>query len=208
MAASEPDPLQSWNKFLNPDSLKSNLIVASMFLAAYESLRASVIDQLKDFFCVGFDQNGFNYSPDYESKVLSKHKSPLRASLLWLKDMDVVTGSDLDRVDRIRKHRNEIAHDLPRFITESDSDVNVPLIVDICEMVAKIDQWWIREVEIPTNPDFTPEQLDSIDYAGVTSGRMMFLRMMLEIATGDDEQASSYYNAFTKAASDMAQRSS
>lgn len=203
MAKSQPNPFESWNKFLNPDSLKSNLIVASLFLTAYESLRASVIDSLKEYFCIGFDQDGLKLSPRYQSEVLSRHKSPLRASLLWLQEMDVVTESDLECVDQIREHRNEIAHDLPRFITESDSDVKVSLIANICELVAKIDKWWICEVEIPTNPDFTSEQLDSIDCDGVASGRMTFLRMMLEIATGDDEQAAEYYNAFTKTASDM-----
>lgn len=201
MTDRQPDVFASWMKFLNPDSLKSNLIVASLFLTAYETLRESIIDQLKGFFITGFNRaDGYKYSPDYQSKVLSQHNSPLCASLLWFKDMDAITDEDIDKVDRIREHRNEIAHDLPRFIATADCDVNVALIADICEIVAKIDRWWIREIEIPTNPDFTPDDLDSIDYDAVTSGRMMFLRMMLEIATGTDDKASFYYNEFAKQA--------
>lgn len=40
---------RGWAKLVNPDSLRSNLIAASIFLAAYEILRASVIDHIKDF---------------------------------------------------------------------------------------------------------------------------------------------------------------
>ncbi len=202
MAPQQHDPLQDWKKFLNPESLKTNLIAASLFLAAYETLRASVVDQLKDFFCTGFDEDGYTYSPEYEAKVLSRHKSPLGASLLWLREMGVISENELARVDHIRAHRNEIAHDLPRFITNANSNVSIALIAEVCELVVKIDQWWIREVEIPTHPNFTPEQLDSIDYTGVASGRMMFLRLMIDIATGDDEQTIAYYNALANSSAD------
>ncbi len=36
-------------KFLNPDTLRGNLIAASRFLAAYETLRASIMDQIRGF---------------------------------------------------------------------------------------------------------------------------------------------------------------
>jgi hypothetical protein len=173
----------SWAKFLNPETLRANLITASIFLAAYETLRASVIDHIRGFFTDGFDENRPITSDDYRTKVLSLDKSPLRASLLWLKQMGVVDDSDITRVDQIREHRNEVAHDLPKFIATADADINVELISAIYDLVTKIDRWWIREVEMPTNPDFDGQEIVDND---IESGNMLFLQMMIRVATGED----------------------
>ena len=55
MSAKRESAYQGWAKLLKPEVLRSNLIVASLFLAAYESLRASIIDRVRDFFADGFD---------------------------------------------------------------------------------------------------------------------------------------------------------
>ena len=116
MDENQQKAFDSWAKFLNPEILKSNLIAASLFLAAFEMLRSSVISPIRDFFSCGFDQNGPIVDPKYETKVLSLDKSPLRASLLWLKDMDVISLDDMLIVDRIREHRNQLAHELMKFV--------------------------------------------------------------------------------------------
>lgn len=54
---------QSWERFLNPETLRSNLIVASIFLAAYEILRQSIIERIRDFYIKGFDSSGFTVDP-------------------------------------------------------------------------------------------------------------------------------------------------
>jgi len=111
----------SWAKFLNPETLRANLITASIFLAAYETLRASVIDNIRGFFTNRFDENGLIVSNDYRTRVLSLDKSPLRASLLWFKQMGAVDDNNTPQVNRIREHRNEGAHGLPKFIATADS---------------------------------------------------------------------------------------
>jgi hypothetical protein len=189
--------LQGWAKFLNPESLKSNLITASIFLAAYETLKASVIDRIRNFFTYEFDENGGVVSEDYESEVLSldtnKNKSPLRASLLWLKQRSVISATDIELVDNIRNHRNELAHNLPEFLTTVDADVNVNFLYQIYNLVAKIDCWWIKEVEISANSDFDTQEVDDID---IQSGTMLFIQMMVKIAAGED--SSIFWDEFQK----------
>jgi hypothetical protein len=193
MDAPKEKASQGWAKFLNPESLRSNLIAASIFLAAYETLRASVIDRIRDFFTYEFNANGGGISDDYKSKVLSLDKSPLRASLLWLKEMSAIGIADIELVDHIRKHRNELAHDLPKFLTTVDADVNVNLLCEIYDLVAKIDRWWIKEVDIPTNSDFDTQEIADTD---IQSGTMLFIQMMLKIATGED--SSVFWDEFQK----------
>jgi len=49
---------RSWERFLNPQSLRANLVVGSLFIAAFEMLKDSIIDHIRDFFSTGFNQAG------------------------------------------------------------------------------------------------------------------------------------------------------
>lgn len=184
---------ESWIKFLDPTSLKENLIKASLFLAAYETLRNSVIEQIRSFFSSGFDEHGPTISSRYQSEVLSRHKSPLRASLLWLLDMGVISNLDIDMVDHIRKHRNALAHDLPSFISTIDAQIDSELINSICALVTKIDRWWVREFEIPVNREFDNKIIEDFE---ITSGNMLFLQLMIHIATSSHTEAQEFYMDF------------
>jgi|688.fasta_scaffold270646_3 hypothetical protein len=199
MNENQQKAFDSWAKFLNPEVLKSNLIAASLFLAAFEALRSSVISPIRDFYSCGFDQYGPIVDPEYQTKVLSLDKSPLRASLLWLKDREVISSGDMLLVDRIRKHRNQLAHELMKYVATSDCEIDGELIVSIYELVAKIDRWWILNVEVPTNPDF-----DGYDVyeSGVQSGNMIFLKLMIDIVTGH-ESANEVYASFMGSVREM-----
>jgi uncharacterized protein YvpB len=78
----------SWENFLNPKTLRENIIIASVFSMTYEILKQSIIGRIKDYFLIGFDENGYTYSERYKEKVLSLNKNPLNASLAWLQNMN------------------------------------------------------------------------------------------------------------------------
>jgi hypothetical protein len=59
-----------------------------------------------------------------------------------------------------------------------------------------------------TNPDFDDQDVHSIDDAEITSGNMMFLQMMIEIATGDDAIAGEMYNQLMQMAEQRAAKTS
>lgn len=40
----------AWERYLNPEILRTNLIVASLFITAFEMLKDSIIGQVKYFF--------------------------------------------------------------------------------------------------------------------------------------------------------------
>lgn len=52
-----------WQNFLNPDVLRPTLIVASLYIAAYEVLKDTIIEQIKSFYTFGFDPNGWRTEP-------------------------------------------------------------------------------------------------------------------------------------------------
>lgn len=186
--------VRGWAKFLNPATLRGNLIAASIFIAAYQTFRANVVDRLQGFFTNGFDASGPIIDLEYKSKVLSLDKSPLRATLLWLKGMSAIDDADVANADRVREHRNALAHKLQDFLLAANSEIDLGLLEILCKLVAKIDRWWIREVEMTTNPDLEDQQ-DVAD-EDITSGTMFFLSLMLRIAVGDDSAA--YWEDFRK----------
>jgi len=195
MTADREQNLRGWAKFLNPESLRSNLIVAAIFMASYETLRTAIIDRIKEFFTHGFTQDGPIVGDEYRSKVLTLDKSELRASLLWLRSMDAIDDSDVQVFDAIRQHRNELAHELVRFVTSVDAEMQVDLLVALRGLLTKIERWWIREVEIPTDPDYDGSEISD---DGIHSGSMLFLQMMIDIATGKDPSA--YWDAWQQLA--------
>ena len=85
----------SWEAFLNPELLRPSLITASIYIATFEILKSAIVDRVKDFYTNGFDQNGWRISPQYQSKVLSKNRSPVYASLAWLKDANAIDDANL-----------------------------------------------------------------------------------------------------------------
>ena len=191
--ADETDVMQSWLKFLNPQALRSNLILASIYLAAWETFEHGIIRHLESFHFVGLDVNGSAYSDEYK-QVLDRDKSQFRASMLWLKDMGVIDAADMGLADRGRQHRNDIAHNLPAYVAQASHNVDVALLGELCTLLNKIDVWWIRNFEIPTNCEFDDHDVDAIPDSEIKSGNMLFLSMMFNIATGDDAQATELYN--------------
>ena len=97
--------IASWGKILHPETLKSNIITASIFSMAFEMLKSSIIAKIEDFFVIGFDENGITVSSDYKKKVLSLDKSPLYASLQWLQNEDAINNEDLKTFEHIKKWR-------------------------------------------------------------------------------------------------------
>jgi hypothetical protein len=67
------DVPKSGENFLNPEVLRPNLIMASLYIAAFEMLKDTIIDRTRDFYTTGFDSRvkkngGRRTSPDYEEK--------------------------------------------------------------------------------------------------------------------------------------------
>jgi hypothetical protein len=174
---------ESWEKFLKPETLRSNLILASLFITSYETLKDSIIEQLKDFYTHGWDENGPVVSGSYETKVLSldPKKNPFRASIAWLKDNQVIDEADERKLKELREHRNEVAHNLPKFIAEVGKEVKLSAITEIFELVTKIDRWWIVNVELETQEQIDPSKVNLNE---IISGRMIFLQLTIGIATG------------------------
>jgi len=186
---------KTWERFLNPEMLRTNLIVASLFITSFEMLKDSIIGRIKNFFINGFNDDGWIISDEYKTKVLALNKSPLYASLEWLKNNDVIDDHDIQRFNDIKKCRNEISHEIDKFISEGIKNDPLPLFGQMTDLLYKIEKWWILNVEIPTNPDFDNQEIDE---QGIMPGKIITLRLLSDIALGSEEESKFYYNEFIK----------
>lgn len=187
---------RSWEDFLNPDVLRPRLIAASLFITGFELLKESVVGRIRDFFCFRFDATGKIIDPQYQADVLSRNRSPIYASLAWLKDMGAIDDTDVAAFDRVKLCRNHLAHRLLELVgSEGMPPDFAERFQEMVALLHKIGVWWIREVDIPTNPDLDGK---SVDEAEITPGPVMGLQLLCDVALGSEERSRFYYEELKK----------
>jgi len=197
------EAFKSWENFLNPDKLKNNLIQSSIYLSSYEIFKSGTIDKLKDFFTSHWHMNENTGelegvpSASYKEKVLDLYpKDEFHACCLWFKNILALDDDDMMDIAMVRKHRNEIAHELPKFITGQGVSVSSKNLNSLISIQDKLDKWWIREIEIPTNPDFDAGSYDNIDWNNVFGSNTLLLSLLSTIFDGNDAYLKDLYKIF------------
>lgn len=181
---------QSYENLLDPNILRPRIIECSLFIAFFESLKDTIISRIRDFFATEFDENGGRHNAKYQSAVLNRNRSPTYASLDWLKEHGVIAQTDIDRFDLLKQRRNELAHGLLNILGTSEAPPDLrEQFIDLMALCHKIDLWWIKNVELATNPDFAGQDIKDED---ITPGSTLMIRLLMDVAMGG-ESASSYY---------------
>lgn len=183
----------SWERVLHPTTLKKNIITASIFSMGFEMLKNSIVEKIKGFFTNGFDENGMIVSAEYKEKVLVLNRSPLYASLTWLRDMGAIDDEDLEKFEYIKRCRNTLAHEMLTFASSGiDFDVT-ETFEEMVGLLRKIEIWWFVNLDMAIDPEAYPEDLD---LEQVTPGPVWGLQMLIDVALGSEDEAQKYYNYF------------
>lgn len=187
---------QAFVDFLNPEVMRPRLVAASLYIAAFESLKDAIVDRIRSFYSYGFDESGEKVKPQYRTEVLARNRSPVHASLDWLKDREVLVEDDLLAFERVKTCRNRLAHEL---LTTLDTDGLPPdfgrCLEEMLHLLRKVEIWWIVSVEIPTNPDLDDV---TVNEAEIIPGRVATLHMLIDIALGDEATSRSYYDEYLR----------
>lgn len=166
---------QALARLLTREVLKENLATAGLYLIAWEFLQDAIIGQPKGFFSLGSKER-------YREVVLALYpESPLIASCMWFQDSGVLTAEDVNEIRQIRKHRTDIAHEMPNVLLDPETQVDEAKLMRIYELLSKIDRWWITEVEIPCNEQYDGQ---TINAGEVKSLRVMFLELLIDSVYG------------------------
>lgn len=169
-------------KFLNPKIMKDNLVLAALYLAAYELLKSAIIDNIRDFFSFDFIDGKPRPDPEYQTQVTKVHKDVFYASCLWLLQNEIIAEDEVEELKGIRRHRNQIAHELPRLLIDNDFELNLDYFVRIHQLLHKIELWWVKNMEIPANADF--DHVSVVD-SEIYPGRLLALDLVISAAQGE-----------------------
>lgn len=185
----------SWERFLKPENLKSNMIILSLFITSFEILKDSIIERIRSFYTDGFNEKGWIIDNKYYTKVMSLNKSPVYASLEWLKNMKAIDENDIKIFNEVKDCRNKLVHEIVNYITKESGVNPVPLFSKMVNLLDKIEKWWILNVEIDLNPELYGKEIDE---KGILPGPVIMLRVLSDIALGNEKESNHYFEYFKK----------
>ena len=186
------DTADRWERFLDPDVVRPSLFLATMFITTFEILKDAIVDRIRDFYSIGWGENGAIIGSQYQQEVIWRNKSVLYASLGWLREQDAIDDADLKTFEQLKKIRNQLAHQLFSVVTgqtESDHTAHFPVLVGL---LRKIEVWWVVNVEISTNPDCDGKDVDE---SSIVPGALLSLQMLIEVASGNTELLEHWRNS-------------
>lgn len=170
---------------VEPAAVATALIRAGAFLTGYELVKTAIVDEVKAFFIVGFDESGVTYSPAYEREVLGRDRNRFRASAAWLVSMDALTSAQVAELDDIYAHRNEVAHELAKFLVDPDVEISVRNLQALRGIMRSLDRFW-GSINADTNPEFDDVE---VDYDNIQSGGGILLDYLLQLSgIGEGDQ--------------------
>ena len=181
--------------FLNPEVVRKRFVRVGLFLVAHEMLLSAIKDRLHDFFSDSWTaQDGWKPSPDYRRKVLvldPKGKNDIfRASVAWLRSMNAIDETDVSSIRELTEERNRLAHEIRNVIGGSYNHDFSNLYPKLVTLVAKIDRWWVVNVEIATDPDLMDRDIDE---DSVMPGSLAALQLLETVALGNEAEAWALY---------------
>lgn len=143
---------QRLNAKLQPDIIRSTLAFAGLYQVTHEMIKHAVVDKVRECFCLEIDLDGScsmtaKQSERYRHCVLSLAPNRFRASLLWLVNNNAITQIQADRLDSIRTHRDDLVHELVKYVIDPDEDPDVELLVDAITTLKDLHRFWI-DVEL------------------------------------------------------------
>jgi len=183
------DVKERWAEFLNPNTVRTKLVTMGLFMIAHDMLINSIKRSPRELF----------NRDDYRREVLAldpKGKDDvLRSSLACLQRFGIINGADAAAVREFTDARNKIAHELLEIIGGGDTPDFAGLFPQLIELIAKIDRWWVINVEIADDREFAGKDIDS---EGVTPGSLLVMQMLWCVALGEEDEAWELYRIFVE----------
>lgn len=150
------------------------LAYAGLTLLAFELVHKMIVWPIKVFYQHTTFGAGLPFK-SYQEDVLSRHKNEFEACLLYLQDfMQALDAGDVATIQELRKHRNELAHDLvTRLDTIRLRDFE-PLFARVDRTIHKLSRYRAY-IEIGADPEF-----QGIDWDNAVGGEYLLFEEVME----------------------------
>ncbi|MBY8872012.1 hypothetical protein K7640_09180 [Micromonospora sp. PLK6-60] len=164
---------------LEPWRIRATLSFAGLYQITHELIKETVIDDVRGFYLIGFDESGYTYDEQrYEAQVLRRDpkRRKMRASLLWLVESGAITLQQADRLDEIYAHRHDLTHELGKYIVDPEFEPDMQLFSDAVQILQDIRRYWTR-VEMDLG---TYEAYGEVDVDDITPGPILLLQLCID----------------------------
>lgn len=169
---------------LQPANLRATMAFAGLYQITSEMIRHAVIDKVRDFYRIDFEGDGAMSAGDreqYRLQVLSLDRSEFTASLLWLVNSKAITQTQADRLRAVHAHRNELTHEIVKYMVDADADPDIGLFAEALSILKDLHRFWI-DVELSAGGFFLPDgtTVDDVDPDEVTPASLMVLQQCID----------------------------
>jgi hypothetical protein len=150
---------------LKPNRTRDLLAVAGLYALAHELLKTAILDGVKGFFLIGFDEDGFTHDSGY-APIRDDPGGAFAGSVAWLRARDVIDGADEEALERVRSERHRVIHQSLGLIVDPDFDLDVAALFSVRSILGRVGQFF-GAINVETDPAF--DDVD-IDVAEIRSG--------------------------------------
>jgi hypothetical protein len=141
------------------EELTQSLAYAGFILVAFELVKSLIVNPIKVFYSDVTFGEGMPFK-SYEEDVLFRHKNEFEACLLYLRDfMEAIDSEDLLAIQNLRKHRNDLAHDLVNRLHELEIENFARLLEKVNKALFKLSNYRTN-MEIGADPEFQNKGID------------------------------------------------
>lgn len=168
-------------RHLEASNTRRLLIVSGLFLVAWELVENGVVDGVRGFFAVGFDDGGIIMSEEYQSRVLDRAKYEFDACLGWLLEVGALTEQEAHAARALRTARNHVAHELPAIVVDPTVAIDFDLL-DAAYRVLRRLAVFFGTIEVDIDPAFEQGQ---VDYEAIESGHSLLFAHVLASLVGE-----------------------
>lgn len=140
---------------LAPERMRATLSFAGLIPIVYEEVKRAVLVNVREFYGRGFDESGMLYDEEsYARDVTSLDKNRFRAAAKWLVNNGAITDVQIEVLERLHVHRNDIAHEPLKYLVDPDEEPDAHLFTQAMEVLRDIHRFWIQvEIDIGTFED-------------------------------------------------------
>jgi len=144
---------------LTDDELTRALAYVGLVLVAFELVKSLIVNPIKAFYAHLSFGKGMPFK-SYEEDVLSRHRDQFEACLLYLSDfMKALDSDDVHAIQELRKHRNDLAHDLVNKLQDLEIARYRPLFGEVSTALFKLSNYRTY-MEIGSDPEFQKMGID------------------------------------------------
>jgi hypothetical protein len=142
-----------WIKNLDREHIDKQLMYAGLVLVAYELMKSMIVDPIKAFYRnTTFHSSSMPFK-SYEQDVRGRHSNEFEACLFYLRDfMEAIGSKDVLAIQGLRKHRNDLAHDLVARLSGLKFDEYLPLWEEVNQTLFKLSNYRAY-IEFGSDPD-------------------------------------------------------